>query len=137
MGEAKAKAKKIAQMKGMRYATLAKRALGILMFKTNTQRVNDGVLNPVVENKANQMTRKRENLNNNGDKGGTYTLTLMDELRYALLAVKGGRNTVNNQMKKVANKIASIINRKIPDGKTFFDPKKLPTPFPEVKQRRG
>lgn len=40
----------------------------------------------------------------------------MDNLNYALDALKGGRGTVDTQMKKAMNKIVSVINRKIPDG---------------------
>lgn len=42
-----------------RYSGLAKRALSMLMFKTNTKKVNDGLLNPVVETKAMEVTSKR------------------------------------------------------------------------------
>ena len=63
-------------------------------------------------------------------------MVLYDNLRYAADAVKGGRQAVNVQMKKAMNKIVSIINKKIPDGGTFFGPKKLATPFPEVVRKR-
>ena len=90
IGVAKRRAKQIAERRGMRYSGLAKRAIGILMYKTNTKRVNDGTLNPVVENTANSVTRKSERVNRKGD-AGTYTLTLSDNLRYALKAIKGGK----------------------------------------------
>lgn len=134
MGIAKKKAQAIARKRGMRYAGLAKRALGILMFRTNTKRVNDGALNPLVENKATELTDKREMVQRKGD-GGTYTLILADNLNYAIDAIKGGRSNVETAFKKAANKIVSIINRKISSGK-FLDAQKLETPFPEVRQRR-
>lgn len=56
---AKAEAKRIAIRRAMRYSGLAKRALGFLMQKTNTRRVNDP-FNPVVENKADDVTDKHE-----------------------------------------------------------------------------
>lgn len=134
MATAKKKAQQIARRRGMRYAGLAKRALGILMFRTNTKRVNDGVLNPLVENKANEVTDKKETVQKKGE-GGTYTLILSDNLRYAIDAIKGGRSKVDMAFKKSANKIVSIINRKISSGK-FLSSEKMDTPFPEVKQRR-
>ena len=134
MGVAKKRAQAIARKRGMRYAGLAKRALGILMFKTNTKRVNDGTLNPLVEVKAEEITDKNETVRKVGE-GGTYTLTLTDNLKYALDAIKGGRSNVEVAFKKAANKVASIINRRISKG-NFLDAQKLPTPFPEVRQRR-
>lgn len=59
-GAAKTKAKQMRARRGMRYAGLAKRALSILMMKTNTKKVNDGALNPRVENVAMDVTTKRE-----------------------------------------------------------------------------
>lgn len=93
MGAAKTKAKQIRTRRGMRYAGLAKRALGILMFKTNTKRVNDGALNPLVENVANDVTDKREWTQKSGE-NGIYTLELTDQLEYAKDAVRGGYGAV-------------------------------------------
>lgn len=137
MSEAKAKAKKIVTRRAMRYSGLAKRALSILMFKTNTQRVNDGVLNPRVEGKASEVTGKREILVKSGDgRSGKYGLVLDDALKYALKAIKGGKATVDQQMKKAMNKVVSVINHKLKNSNDFFGTKKLDTPFPEVKQRK-
>lgn len=133
-GSAKKKAQSIARRRGMRYAGLAKRALGVLMFRTNTKTVNDGVFDPLVENKASQVTDKAELVQQRGD-GGTYSLVLSDNLRYALDAVKGGRSNVETAFKKAANKVVSVINRKISGGR-FLEAEKLDTPFPEVRQRR-
>lgn len=92
---------------------------------------------PRVAKKANEVTRKSETIQENKQtEGGTYTMTLFDDLIYATSAFRGGRSTVDLQMKKAMNKIVSTINKKIPDGKTFFSPQKIPTPFPEVVQRR-
>ena len=87
--QAKERAKRIASGRAMRYAGLAKRAIGILMYKTNTKKVNDGVLNPLVENKAHDVTFKHESVTKNKN-GGTYRLVLTDALKYALDAIKGG-----------------------------------------------
>lgn len=114
MASAKRNAKQIVLRRAMRYAGLAKRAIGILMYKTNTKRVNDGLLNPLVENKAAEVTSKRESVMKSVDgKTGTYTLVLEDALRYALNAVKGGKSQVDIQMKKAMNKVVSTINHRI------------------------
>lgn len=39
-------------------------------------------------------------------------------------------------MKKAMNKMVSVINKKMPDGSSFFGKKKLPTPFPEIVRKR-
>ena len=94
MGQAKKKAKAIG-VKRLTFAGLAKRALGILMFKTNTRSVSDKV-NPKVEKVANQTTRKTELvMKNQIDEGGTYTLYLEDQLKYATDAIKGGKGMVD------------------------------------------
>jgi hypothetical protein len=121
--------------RAMRYAGLAKRAVGVLMFKTNTKRVNDGLLNPVVENKAQETTAKRESVAKSA-KGGLYTLELTDALKYALHAIKGGQAQVRIQLQKAMNKITSIINQRLKNSRGFFSKKKLPTPFPEVSSRK-
>ena len=118
-----------------RYSGLAKRALSMLMFKTNTKKVNDGLLNPVVETKAMEVTSKREVVMKRGDVGGSYCLVLQDDLLYAKLAVKGGQGAIDLQMKKASNKIASIINRKIKGG-GFLSNRKLDTPFPDIVRKR-
>lgn len=136
MTAAKAKAKQIATRKAMRYAGLARRALGMLMYKTNTQRVSDP-LDPRVELKADEVTAKRETVTKRGD-GGVYMLQLNDALRYALDALKGGRAEVDASLKRSMNKIVSVINQKLKKHRNdFFSPFKLDTPFPELKQRRA
>ena len=131
--QAKKIAKRIAGNKLLVFAGLAKRALGVLMFKTNTKRVNDGMLSPKVEKKADMTTRKYElALPKSDGGGGTYTLALEDNLKYALDALKGGQSQVSIQMKKASNKVISIINQKLKNN-SFFTNQKLPTPFPEVR----
>lgn len=133
---AKEKAKQIATKRAMRYAGLAKRALGLLMYKTNTQRVADP-LNPAVETKADEVTDKHESVTKTAD-GGIYTLVLRDSLRYALDALKGGRGEVDASLGRAMNKIVSVVNRKIKKhAHDFFAPQPLETPFPELKQRRA
>lgn len=119
----------------MRYAGLAKKAIGVLMGKTFNKAPADAVA-PNVAKKAGDVTHKVESVKESKQGGGTYSLTLFDNLLYAKLAFKGGSATVDTQMRKAMNKIVATINRKMPDGKTFFSDRKLPTPFPEVVQKK-
>lgn len=133
--QATERAKSIASGRAMRYAGLAKRAVSMLMYKVNTKKVNDGLMNPLVENTAHDVTSKQETVTKT-EKGGTYRLVLTDALRYALDAIKGGQAQVNVQLKKAMNKVVSVINNRLKNSKGFFGQKKLPTPFPEVKSRK-
>lgn len=135
ISQATQKARSIVARRAMQYSGLAKRALGVLMYKTNTKKVNDGLLSRRVETKANQVTTKREVIAKSAD-GGKYALILDDALRYALKALKGGRATVEVQMRKAINKVTSVINQKLKNSKDFFSRKKLPTPFPDLKSRK-
>lgn len=136
LGAAKAKAKSIVRSRQIRYAGLAKRALGVLMMKINTKKVADAV--PMhVTSKAKQLTQTKEIVAKSADNsGGKYALVMLDELKYALDAIKGGRATVDTQLKKAMNKVVSIINKKIPDSDAFFGHRKLETPFPELVGKR-
>ena len=137
MASAKARAKKIVSSRVIRFAGLARRAISMLMMKTNTKNVNDNVPQRVTQ-KAKEVTEKKEIIAKANDgKGGKYALVLVDDLNYALKAIKGGRGAVDIQMKKVMNKIVSIINQKLKkSGGGFFGPQKLETPFPEVRKRK-
>lgn len=133
---AKQKAKQIVRKRIARYAGLAKRAVGALMKKAFNTGAAEAVA-PLVARKADDVTHKFETVSKNANsEGGTYSLTLMDNLNYALDALRGGRATVDAQMKKAMNKIVSVINRKLPDGGAFFGAKKLETPFPELARKR-
>ena len=131
---AKAKAKQIVRSRQMRYAGLAKRALGVLMMKTGTKRVADAVPQRVTA-KAKQLTESREVIAKN-QTGGKYALVVNDNLRYALAAIKGGRTMVDTAMKKAANKTVAVINRCVGKQSGFLSPRKLPTPFPELTRKR-
>lgn len=132
---AKQFAKDVIARRIMRYAGLAKKAISTLMQKTFNSSPAESV-SPRVAKKAYEITRVNETIQENKQSGGTYTLTLYDDLLYATNAFRGGSATVDTQLKKAMNKIVATINRRIPDGKTFFGPQKIPTPFPELKQRR-
>ena len=136
LSSAKAKAKSIVRSRQIRYAGLAKRALGVLMFKTGTKNINDNVPMRVTA-KANATTQTKEIIAKAADNtGGKYALVLYDNLKYAVDAIKGGKAAVDIQLKKAMNKIVSVINRKIPDADTFFGNKKLATPFPDLVRKR-
>ena len=131
---AKQTAKKIVASRALRYAGLARRAIGFLMMKTCTVKVND-IVSPKVNAKARETTEHREVIARAKDgNGGKYALILEDNLRYATDAVKGGRPAVDLAMKKALNKVVSQINHKFKDG--FLQRKKLATPFPEIVKKR-
>lgn len=132
---AKKKAKDIVVKRAMRYSGLARRAMGFLMQKTVTKRVNDP-FDPVVEAKADDVTTKYESVKKTGD-SGTYTLILTDVLKYALDAIKGGKAEVDASLKRAMNKIVSVVNQKLKRRKNdFFAPAKIESPFPELKKRK-
>lgn len=133
--EAKAKAKQIVRGRMARYAGLAKRAIGCLMMKTSTVKVSDQV-SPKVHAKAMQVSAKREVIAKSADSdGGKYSLILEDQLKYALLATKGGKAAVDMAMKKAMNKVTSVINKKIKDVDFLGRRMRLDTPFPEVQRK--
>lgn len=66
--------------------------------------------------------------NENGN--GIYSLTLYDDLNYALEAIRGGQSAVDIAMKKAMNKIVSIIRRKT---KNLIGVKPPEVPFPELR----
>lgn len=137
-GQATDKARKIVSSRIIRFAGLAKRAISFLMMKTSTKNVTDNVPQRVSQ-KAKEVTHKKEIVAKSiGGNGGKYSLVLVDELNYALKAIKGGQAAVDLQMKKSMNKIVSIINQKLKRSGSngFFGPKKLETPFPEVRKRK-
>lgn len=63
-----------------------------------------------------------------GFDSGRYSLTMNDELRYALDALKGGQAEVNNCLQRAMNSITSIINNKC---KNILGFEKLEIPFPK------
>lgn len=132
-GEANKTAKRIVARRLLAYAGLAKRAMGLLMFKAHSkQRVSDPV-NANVDMTANQVTYAQQILVTNGDKTqGKYALILIDLLRYATDALKGGKPQVDIQLKKAMNKITSIMNLRM---KTSLH-QKMPMPFPEYSTRK-
>ena len=131
---AKSKAKDIVRSRQIRYAGLAKRALGVLMMKTGTKRVADAVPQRVTS-KAKELTDTREIIAKSQN-GGKYALVVGDNLRYAVAAIKGGRQMVDLAAKKAANKTTAVINRVLKKNGGFLGPSKLPTPFPELVRKK-
>lgn len=133
---AKQYAKDVIARRIMRYSGLAKAAIGKLMQKTFNKSPAESAT-PKVARKANEVTRKSETVQENKQTGGgTYTLTLMDGLKYAQEAIRGGRAAVDTQMKKALNKIVATINQKLKKNGGLLGPNKLDTPFPEVRKRK-
>lgn len=129
-------ARKIVAKRLLAYSGLAKRALGVLMMKTSTVRVNDPV-STTVNAKAFEKTDRKEVVARSTDgNGGKYGLILNDDLRYALDAIKGGRGQVDAQLKKAMNKVVGLMIHKLEKkGQNgFLGFGKLKTPFPEVRK---
>lgn len=133
-GKATRYAKTIVSRRILRYAGLARRAITVLMVKSNTngpaekfsQRVNA---------KAYEVTRIAEAVMPNAN-GGVYTLTALDNLRYAQNALKGGAADIDTAIKKAVNKCVGNITHRFKD-RGFFNPGDLPPCFPEVKSRKS
>lgn len=131
---AKQKAQEMQASKIRRYAGLARKALSTLMAKTSTVKINEPTP-AAVALKASQLTKKNERVTKSGD-GGVYQLALSDDLRYALLALKGGQSSVELALKKAMNKVVSVINHKTKATDFFGNKVKLPTPFPEIRKKK-
>lgn len=131
IGDAKTIAKNIVIRRIKRYSGLAKRAIGMLMMKTNTKNVSDNV--PArVSKKASDVTKVKQ-LVRKGATDGVYGLVLEDDLNYALSAIKGGKATIDISMKKAMNKIASVVNTRM---KKILNKKVVDVPFPELVRKR-
>lgn len=116
-----------------RHKTLAKHALGLLMNKTaqTSKPVNDKV-NAETKRIADEMSRASTS-GYSGSSSGKYSLTCEDNLDYAMLALKGGQPAFDMACAKAANKIASVLKRKVANN--FFSPD-IQTPFPEIRSKK-
>lgn len=130
---AKKDAQKIVASRLLRYAGLAKRAISALMIKTNNRGPSDPVP-PHVYAKANEVTFASNKIASNSDGSGKYTLTCLDNLRYAVRAIKGGQASVDLALKRAANKSIGLIHHKCKD---LLLPGELKTPFPEITKKGG
>lgn len=108
-----------------KYRGLAKHALGRLMHKVASISVTDNI-DAAAQTVAEQNTNVVKQ--STGFNSGVYSLTLNDQLNYALDALKGGQMEVNNCLQRAMNSITSIINNKC---KNVFGFEKLEIPFPK------
>lgn len=112
---------------------LAKFALGKLMNKASqtSKPVSDNVTQETT-NIANEVSNATTSGQGSGSYGN-YSLTCEDNLDYAMTALNGGSSTFDMACQKAANKIASVLKRKIEGN--FFAPT-IETPFPELRSRK-
>jgi len=129
--KAKKAAQNIVARRLLRYAGLAKRAVSALMIKTNNKGPADAVSARVYQ-KANEVTTVKNQIVKNPNGSGVYSLTAMDDLRYAGRALKGGQASVDMALRKAANKSVGLIQHKC---KNVLLPGELKTPFPEITKK--
>lgn len=122
---AKKTAISIKQKEALRYSGLARNAISMLMKKAFNKNSNDDVEGHItqVSNSLTSIQRRKS--------GDSFSITLNDNLDYALPAVKGGQSGIDLAFQKAMNKITATINHKCKDLLMF---KKLDTPFPELKK---
>lgn len=130
---AKKEAQQIVARRVLRFAGLAKRAISALMVKTNNRGPADAV-SARVYRKANEVTTSKNQIVTNSDGSGVYSLTCLDDLRYAARALNGGQAAVDLALKKAANKSVGLIQHKCKD---LLLPGELSTPFPEITKRKS
>lgn len=107
-----------------RYAGLARYTLGVAMRRTSTRNAET---EPGVDRRVPRIAEA--NVSVTTSTGETYTIHVVDSLRYAALALKGGRSDVQFCMMKAANSIAGRLSKVAGAGLA----EKIPTPFPEVR----
>ena len=117
--------KDIEKKRIQKYRGLAKHALGRLMHKVASTSITDNI-DAAAQTVAEQNTNVVKQ--STGFNSGKYSLTMNDELRYALDALKGGQAEVNSCLQRAMNSITSIINNKC---KNMLGFEKLEIPFPK------
>ena len=130
--DAKRVAKGIIKARAERYKGLARRAIGVLMYKACSLNPKDSV-SQIVNKVADANALVAQTISQTQDKA-FYNLDLFDELLYAESALKNGKADIELSIQKSMNKIASNINRKCKDLLLF---KPIETPFPELVKRRA
>lgn len=115
----RANAKRIASWRG-----LARAAVSALIRKAGGNSTTSGKIGAKANDNAKVTPRGA---------GDSFSITILDNLSYAECAVKGGKSGITLALQRACNKSASVINRRCAD---LLDFRPLPTPFPEVKQRR-
>lgn len=94
-----------------KYRGLAKHALGRLMNKVaNSSGINDNVAaaSQTIAEKNTNVTKQMTGYSN-----GIFSMTLADELRYAIDALQGGYAEIWNCMKKAMNAITKVVEKRI------------------------
>lgn len=124
--------KKAASHRIARYGNLGKWALGVAMNKLSTRNVNDDVSGAARLAGSNLSFVEKTG---GGFNSGTYSVTVRDNLKYAVAALKLGRADVNNALQRAANRTAAIINR-FSEKYLPLSAKSIPTPFPEVRRQK-
>ena len=114
-----ANAKRIASWRG-----LARAAVSALIRKAGGNSTTSGKIGATANDNARVTERGA---------GNSFSVSILDNLSYAECAVKGGTSGISLALQKACNKSASVINRRCAD---LLDFRPLPTPFPEIKQRR-
>lgn len=130
--DAKRVARGIIKARAERYKGLARRAIGVLMYKACSLNPKDSV-SQLVNKVADANALVAQTISQTQDRA-FYNLDLFDELLYAESALKNGKSDIELSIQKSMNKIASNINRKCKDLLLF---KPIETPFPELVKRRA
>lgn len=114
-----------------RFAGMAKWAIGQAQSRISAAAVKgDSASEEAQQTALKHLVVKAEG---GGAASGSYAVSVEDGLGYSMAALKGGAADFDLALKKAANRTAAIINRL--GGRRLED--ELPTPFPEVKGRRG
>ena len=105
---------------------LAKRALGLLAHKVSASiSVSDNV-EQAAQTIAQQNTKVDKRLE--GFSSGTYSITVEDDLRYAIDALNGGEGEIQSSIQRAMNQITAVINNRC---KNLLGFEKLEIPFPK------
>lgn len=115
-----------------RFAGMARWAVGQAQSRISKAAITDA---DSASEEARQTALKHLVVKAEGDgaASGSYAVSVEDGLGYSMAALKGGAADFELALKKAANRTAGIINR-LAGERLDAD---IPTPFPEVKGRRG
>ena len=131
-GAARKHAQAIVARRALKFAGLARRALSVLMVKSNTRAALENV-SLRVNRAAYRATRTSETVAET-PAGGVYTLSALDNLRYARKAVTGGDAAIDLAVRKAVNKSVGLVSHRF---KSVLQPGDLPPVFADIKQRKG
>lgn len=111
---------------------LAKWTIGVAQ-----ARIHDNFANIPVSPTVQKIGRTAQYVivDESGFSSGKVYVEVNDKLKYAALALKGGPGEVTNALMRAANRTAGIINAHM-RSLGFDDDRKIPTPFPEISNRK-